>query len=262
MKQIHIKCGEGDVGKIVLLPGDPARATFIGEKFLKGKHVATNREFVTYTGEYKGVKVSVTSTGIGGPSAAIATEELLNIGAKVLIRVGTCGGGLKKEIKQGSIIIPTAAIRHEGTTKEYVPLEWPAVADFDIVTILRATARKLKFPHFVGLDRTHDAFYGQKENWKYIGSLYNDPRMKNWDVPLVSSEMECSVIFLIALLRGVKAGAVLAVDSDPEPIEDIVNGKLIFTTPNKKWDDELAKIAVEREIITVLESVGELNKLV
>src|SRR5690349_6368546 len=122
--QTHVPCSPKDISGIVLLPGDPGRAKYISDTyFMNGKLVASYREFVTYTGFYKGMKITTTSTGIGSPSTAIAVEELVTMGAKVLLRVGTCGGALKKEITAGSLIIPYATIREEGTTKEYLPPE-------------------------------------------------------------------------------------------------------------------------------------------
>jgi len=132
MKQPHIKCKEGDVAKYVLLPGDPGRIEKIIKYWDEAKKIAFNREFLTYTGKYKGIEVSATSTGIGGPSTAIAVEELVNIGAKVLIRVGTCGS-LREVIKIGDIIIPIAAMKQDGTSKDYLPVEFPAVADLEVI---------------------------------------------------------------------------------------------------------------------------------
>lgn len=259
-QQPHLLCGKNDIGQAVLLPGDPARATLIAKKYLvDGKLAAKNREFVTYTGFYKGIKVSVTSTGIGSPSTAIAVEELINLGAKVLIRVGTCGGALKKEIKAGSIIIPTAAIREEGTTKEYLPPEFPAVADYRVVTALEESAREKKFPYFVGINRTHDAFYGQAKNVKNWGSPYLDPRMKNWKYPLLSSEMECAPVFLISFIRGIMAGAVLAVNYTPEPLDEIVKGVKKFSTPGTHLVTKEAKASIDRAIITALLAIEKLK---
>lgn len=260
--QAHVPCSPKDVAEIVLLPGDPARSQMIGENYLeKGRLVASYREFVTYTGYYKGVKISVTSTGIGSPSTAIAVEELINIGAKVLIRVGTCGGALKKEIKPGSIIIPTAAIREEGTTKEYLPPEFPAVADIDVITALIQSAETLKFKYYMGINRTHDAFYGQSQNIKKWGSIYTNPRMKNWKYPLISSEMECAPLFLIGTLRGVKTGAILAVNANPEPLKEIMEGKFKFDVPASKINTDEAKASVDRAILTALEASLLLNKM-
>lgn len=259
-KQPHILCAKNDIGKVVLLPGDPARAKLIGEKyFQKSRFIAQYREFLTYTGFYKGIKVSVTSTGIGSPSTAIVVEELINLGVKVLIRVGTCGGALKNYIKVGSIIIPTASIREEGTTREYLPPEFPAVADYRVVTALEESAKEQNFPYFIGINRTHDAFYGQSRNIKQWGSLYLDPRMKNWKYPLLSSEMECSPIFLISTLRGILAGSVLAVNYTPEPLNKIVKGEKKFAAPGTHLTTIEAKTSVDRAIKTALEAVKKLK---
>lgn len=259
--QPHILCSEKDVSKFALLPGDPARAEFIGTNYLKNsKKIAQNREFTTYTGFYQGTKVTVTSTGIGCPSTAIVVEELINIGAKILIRVGTCGGALKKEIKPGSIIIPTASIREEGTTREYLPPEFPAVADYKVIATLEKAAKKLEYKYYIGINRTHDAFYGQAKNIKNWGSPYLDPRMKRWKYPFISSEMECSALFIIACLRGIRAGAVLAVNSYPEPLKEIALGKEKFSVPKTKIDTQEAKKSIDRTIKTALEAVIILSK--
>lgn len=253
--QTHIPCSKKEVADIFLLPGDPARAKFISEKYLeKGKLLGTYREFSSYCGYYKGQKITVTSTGIGSPSTAIVAEEAINLGAKVLIRVGTCGGALKREIKAGSIIIPTASIREEGTTKEYLPPEFPAVADYQVVDALVKSAEKLNYKYFAGINRTHDAFYGQSTNIKKWGSIYSNKRMKNWEYPLISSEMECAPLFLIGTLRGVKTGAVLAVNANPEPLKEIIEGTFRFDTPASKIFTSEAKKSIERAIITALEA--------
>ena len=244
------------------MPGDPARAKLIGEKyFKKGRLVSSYREFVTYTGYYKGVQITVTSTGIGSPSTALAAEEAINLGAKLIIRVGTCGGALKKEIKPGSLIIPTATIREEGTTKEYLPAEFPAIADIDVIQALSESARNLNIRSYKGINRTHDAFYGQSENIKKWGSIYKNPRMKDWAYPLLSSEMECAPLFLIGLLRGIKTGAVLAVNANPEPLKEIMLGKFNFNYPASKIQTAEANKSVDRAIRTALEASLLLNKM-
>lgn len=261
--QLHIPCLKRDVSKIFLMPGDPGRSKLIGEKyFSNGKLVASYREFVTYTGCYKGLKMTVTSTGIGSPSTAIAVEEAINLGAKVIIRVGTCGGALKKEIKPGSIIIPTASIREEGTTKEYLPLEFPAIADIDVVQKLSESAKNLGLRYYVGINRTHDAFYGQSKNIKQWGSIYLNKRMKNWTYPLLSSEMECAPLFLIGLLRGIKTGAVLAVNANPEPLKEIMENKFLFDVPDSKINTTEAKASIDRAIKTALEASLTLSKMI
>jgi uridine phosphorylase len=261
MIQPHILTQRKDIAANVLLPGDPGRAQYIAKKFLDTpKFIAQNREFVTYTGMYKGIPITVTSTGIGCPSTAIAVEELINCGAQTLIRVGTCGGALKKDITPGSIIIPTASIREEGTTKEYIPAEFPAVADYKIVSALADAAQQRKYRFRVGINRTHDAFYGQAKNIKAWGSPYLDPRMSSWAYPLLSSEMESSALFIISMMRGVQAGAVLAVNSYPEPLKEIVQGKKSFVTPKTNIETDEAKKSIDRTIITALTAIKMMKK--
>lgn len=254
--QPHIICSAKDISAYVLLSGDPARVIYIGEKYLKrSKKIAQNREFTTYTGFYQGRKITVTSTGIGCPSTAIAVEELINAGAKILIRVGTCGGALRKDIKVGSIIIPTAAIREEGTTKEYLPPEFPAVADYSVIQALEKSAQNKNYPYYIGINRTHDAFYGQAKNLKNWGSPFLDPRMKSWEYPVLSSEMECSALFIISLMRGVKSGAILAVNYPPEPLKEIIQGKYKFTTPGTHLTNKEARNSIDRAIKTALDAL-------
>ena len=141
-KQYHIQVGEGDVGKYVIMPGDPKRCEKIARYLDQAELIADSREYVTYTGYLDGIKVSVTSTGIGGPSAAIALEELVMAGADTFIRIGTCGG-MQTEVKSGDIVIASGAIRMEGTSREYAPIEFPAVPDIGIVNALTDAAKKL-----------------------------------------------------------------------------------------------------------------------
>lgn len=162
-EQYHIGLKEGDVGKYVLLPGDPKRCKKIAEFFDDAKLVADSREFMTYTGFLNGEKVSVTSTGIGGASAAIALEELVNVGAETFIRVGTCGG-IDVDVKGGDIVIATGAIRMEGTSKEYAPIEFPAVANIDVTNALVEASKRLGYNSFAGVVQCKDSFYGQHDS--------------------------------------------------------------------------------------------------
>ena len=148
-RQYHIQVAPGEVGKYVILPGDPKRCKKIAEHLDDAKLVADSREFVTYTGTLNGVKVSVTSTGIGGPSAAIALEELVKAGADTFIRVGT-SGGIDLSVKSGDLVIATGAVRMEGTSKEYAPIEYPAVADIEVVNALIGAAKRCAFPIMPG----------------------------------------------------------------------------------------------------------------
>ena len=149
-RQYHTGVGPQDIGKYVILPGDPKRCEKSAIHFEDAKLVADSREFVTYTGYLEGEKVSVTSTGIGGPSASIAMEELVQCGADTFVRVGTCGG-IDLDVKGGDIVIATGAVRMEGTSREYAPIEYPAVADLEVANALVAAAKELGFNYHTGV---------------------------------------------------------------------------------------------------------------
>ena len=159
-KQYHIQVGKGDVGRYVILPGDPKRCAKIAQYFENPKLIADSREYVTYSGYLEGEMVSVTSTGIGGPSASIAMEELVKAGADTFLRIGTCGG-MQEEVKSGDIVIATGAVRMEGCSKEYAPIEFPAVADFDVINVLRQAAKEKACTFHTGIVQCKDSFYGQ-----------------------------------------------------------------------------------------------------
>ena len=251
MLQPHIKCSTGDVAEIVLLPGDPARAKKIAAYFDNPREVAFNREFLTITGTYHGVPISVTSTGIGGASASIAVEELANIGAKTFIRVGTCGA-LRKGIDVGDIIIPYAATRSEGTTREYLPVEFPAVVNFEVFSKLVEAAKKEKARYHTGVNRSHDAFYENISNMLKWAEIYKDPRFKPENMPLISSEMEAGPVFITAMVRGLRAGALMVVNT-VEPLDEIAkNPDLIYQLDEAKDTtdnvDTAIKIALEAAV--------------
>ena len=209
--QYHIGLKEGDVGEYVILPGDPKRCEKIAAYFDDAKLVADRREFTTYTGYLNGVKVSVTSTGIGGPSAAIALEELVKVGAKKFIRVGTCGG-MDLNVKSGDLVIATGAIRMEGTTKEYAPIEFPAVADYEIVTSLINAAKKLNQNYHIGVVQCKDSFYGQHSPNLMPVNYELENKWNAWlKLGCLASEMESAAIYTAAAALGCKAGCVLHV---------------------------------------------------
>ncbi len=203
--QKHIRCKQGDVSEYVLIPGDPARAKRIAEKFDTFEKIAENREYVVYTGVKDGIKLTVCSTGIGGASTAIAMEELSKIGAHTFIRVGSAGGR-KKNIPVGSVVIVNAAVRGEGTSKEYLPAIYPAVADFNVTNaLLKAGNEYLKDEEcFVGVSLTRDAYYVQNKT-------LNEELL---DTNVAVSEMECATVFIVAAKRGLKAGALVGTDSN------------------------------------------------
>lgn len=214
--QYHIGLRKGDVGKYVILPGDPKRCEKIARHFDDAKLIADSREYVTYTGYLDGVKVSVTSTGIGGPSASIALEELVRVGADTFLRVGTCGG-MQTDIMGGDLIIATGAIRMEGTSKEYAPIEFPAVANLEITNALVQAAKDLNKKYHVGIVQCKDAFYGQHE-----------PETKPVDYELVNkwnawvrlgckaSEMESAALFVVGDYLRVRVGSSFLVVANQE----------------------------------------------
>jgi uridine phosphorylase len=222
-KQYHIQLERGDVGKYVLLPGDPGRCEPISRLFDNPKHVATNREYVTYTGTLDGVPVSVTSTGIGCPSAAIALEELVRCGADTFIRVGT-SGHIQKDIRSGELAIISAAIRDEGTSRHYMPIEFPAIADIDVVLALQAAAKKTGAVHRTGITQSKDSFYGQHEPERMGVAKDLLERWKAWEIGgALCSEMEASALFVIASMLRVRAGGVMMVHAkEPMPPLDIL----------------------------------------
>lgn len=214
--QYHIGLKEGDAGKYVILPGDPKRCVKIAQYLDDAKLVADRREFVTYTGYLDGEKVSVTSTGIGGPSASIAMEELVKVGAEVFIRVGTCGG-MSLDVQGGDVVIATGAIRMEGTSKEYAPIEFPAVADLDITNALVNAAKNLGYTYHTGIVQCKDSFYGQHnaENMPVSYELQN--KWEAWKrLGCLASEMESAALFVVASYLKVKVGSVFLTVANQE----------------------------------------------
>lgn len=209
-RQFHIKAKKGEVGKYVLLPGDPGRVPEIAGLLDEARLISRNREFVLYTGRIDGEPVSVCSTGIGGPSAAIAVEELIKCGADTFIRVGT-SGGIRADVTGGDICVATAAVRSEGTSREYLPDGYPAAADFEVVSALVKSVGEL-YPGKcrTGVVHSKDSFYGEVEPQE---SPVGDKLLKNWNAykkcGCIASEMECAAIFSVGLSKGVRCGAVL-----------------------------------------------------
>ena len=206
-RQFHINCKAGDVGRYCLLPGDPGRCEKIARYFDNPAHVMTNREYVTYTGTLLGEKVSVTSTGIGGPSTAIAVEELHKCGADTFIRTGTCGG-IDVNVQSGDIVVATGAVRFEHTSLEYAPLEFPAVADFGIVDCLVRATKALGYPLHTGIVQCKDSFYGQHD--PAASPVYYELQQKweSWKrLGVKASEMESAALFVVAPLWAAAAAA-------------------------------------------------------
>lgn len=206
-RQYHIQVAKGEVGRYVIMPGDPKRCAKIAQYFDNPVLIADNREYVTYTGTLDGVKVSVTSTGIGGPSASIAMEELYKCGADTFVRIGTCGG-MQTEIKSGDIVIATGAIRMEGTSREYAPIEYPAVADLDVTNALVAAAKELGHTYHAGVVQCKDAFYGQHEPQRMPVSYELLNKWEAWKrMGCKASEMESAALFIAASHLRVRCGS-------------------------------------------------------
>ena len=238
-KQYHIQVGKGEVGRYVILPGDPKRCAKIAAYFDEPKLIADSREYVTYTGKLDGVPVSVTSTGIGGPSASIAMEELYRCGADTFIRVGTCGG-MQLDVKSGDTVIATGAIRMEGTSKEYAPVEFPAVANLDVTNALVQSAKELKQPCHVGVVQCKDAFYGQHEPETKAVGYELTAKWEAWKrLGCLASEMESAALFVVASNLGVRVGSVFLVMANQEREKEGLHNPVVHDT------DMAIRIAVE-----------------
>ena len=206
-KQFHIHCVPGDVGKYVILPGDPGRCEAIAALFDDAKHVAQNREFNIYTGTLLGEKVSVCSTGIGGPSASIAMEELHNVGADTFLRVGTCGG-IRLDVQSGDVVIATGAVRYEHTSVEYAPIEYPAVPDFGLTLALRDAALAMGCRTHLGVVQCKDSFYGQHSPQKSPVSYERLQKWESWKrLGVLASEMESAALFVAAAALGCRCAS-------------------------------------------------------
>jgi uridine phosphorylase len=213
--QYHIRCKPGDVGEVVLLPGDPGRVEPIARLLESPRLIARNREYTTYTGSLDGRAVSVCSTGIGSPSTAIAVEELAAIGATTFIRVGTTGS-IQKDVHFSDLVIATAAVRDEGTTPSYVPMSYPAVADFELLSALVAAARTANQRAHAGIVRSHDALYADLHATHMPRREELEGALKIWHrARVICNDMESSTIFVICALRNLRGGSVLTVVNEP-----------------------------------------------
>ena len=205
--QFHIRCKEGDVGRYVFLPGDPGRCEAIARYFEDPVHIGMNREYNIYTGKLLGEKVSVCSTGIGGPSASIAMEELAAIGADTFLRLGTCGG-IAMDVMPGDVVVATGAIRYEHTSLEYAPLEFPAVPDFDLTAALKKAGEDLGYRTHLGVVQCKDSFYGQHAPEKSPVSYELLQKWESWKrLGVKASEMESAALFVVASALGLRCGS-------------------------------------------------------
>ena len=206
-KQFHIACAQGDIGRYCILPGDPGRVPAIAALFDDAKQIAYNRELNVWTGTLLGEKVTACSTGIGGPSASIAMEELHKCGADTFIRTGTCGG-IDLNVQSGDVVVATGAIRYEHTSREYAPIEFPAVADFQVTNALVEATKKLGFPLHTGIVQCKDSFYGQHD--PAASPVYYELQQKweSWKrLGVKASEMESAALFVEAAALGCRCGS-------------------------------------------------------
>jgi uridine phosphorylase len=238
--QPHIMCGVGDVADYVLLPGDPKRVERIASFFDEAKRVADYRGFITYTGKVDGVGITACSTGIGCPSTAIVVEELTRIGAKTLIRVGTTGA-LQPDIDVGDIVVATAAVRSDGTSREYMPIEYPAVADFDVISALLTASKDSSIRIHRGIIQSSDAFY-----------VASEASNKLTEGNVLSIEMESSTLFTLASIKRVKAGTILAVDGNLA--KNIKKGEFEGDAKTGELDTRVQR-AIDEEIKIAIKAV-------
>ena len=218
VKHLPIKFGE--VARYVIVPGDPNRVPVIAESLENVINQGQNREFNAYKGTHSGIEVSVVSTGIGCPSTAIAVEELSYIGAEVFIRIGT-SGSVDKSAKKGDIFIATAAVRDDGTSKQYIPIEFPAIASHNVVSNLIKASKNLNIDSKVGICQSKDSFFGETEPDRMPVAPYLDFKWKSWQEGGVgASEMEAATLFTLSQIKRIEAGAILAIEtSDKETIK-------------------------------------------
>mgnify|MGYP003402862017 FL=1 len=238
-KQYHTGVGPDDIGKYIIMPGDPKRCVKIAEYFDDAKLVSDVREYVTYTGTLLGEKVSVTSTGIGGPSASIAIEELSKCGAHTFIRVGTCGG-MQEDVMGGDIVIATGAVRMEGTSKEYAPIEYPAVSDVNCLNALINSANELGIKNHVGVVQCKDSFFGQHEPEVMPVNYELENKWQAWlRMGCLASEMESAALFIVGQFLGVRVGSCFLVVANQERAKKGLPNKQAHDT------DMAIKVSVE-----------------
>ncbi|OQB13358.1 MAG: Uridine phosphorylase [Firmicutes bacterium ADurb.Bin193] len=243
-KLYHIGLSEDIQAKYALLPGNPGRVEAIARHLESYEKIDSNREYLTYRGLLCGESILVTSTGIGGASSAIAVEELYTLGVRNFIRIGTCGG-MQPQVEGGDIVIATAAVRAEGTSREYVPIEYPAVSDFEVTAALASAAKKLNKPYHTGVVQSKDSFYGQHSPERMPVGYELESKWRAWiKAGCLASEMECAAIYTVAGVLGAKSGAVLSVVWNQE--------RERLKLPNPEVHDAESAIAVAIDALKIL----------
>ena len=247
-KQFHIACAQGDIGRYCILPGDPGRVPAIAALFDDAKQIAYNREFNVWTGTLLGEKVTACSTGIGGPSASIAMEELHKCGADTFIRTGTCGG-IDLNVQSGDVVVATGAIRYEHTSREYAPIEFPAVADFQVTNALVEATKKLGLPLHTGIVQCKDSFYGQHD--PAASPVYYELQQKweSWKrLGVKASEMESAALFVVAGALGCRCGSCFHVVWNQEREAAGLDQKMSEdTTSSVRVSVEALKLLIEED---------------
>lgn len=244
-EQYHIRCRRGDIGPVVLVPGDQERVSRIAEHLENARKVAENRGMITYTGRFNGVTVSATSTGMGGPSAAIAYEELINVGAQVLVRVGSVAA-LRPEIEPGDLSVPFGCIRDDGASNYYVPPNYPAVPEPGLYAELVRHARESGTPFWQGINWTHSAFYARSKEYflQWAGKQ------------VVTMEMEAATLMTVATLRGVSSAFIGTVFENR--IRQASREKLDLSVPS--YTLPAVKAGVAASILIALKASTEFYK--
>ena len=225
----HLKLKKGDVGRYVIMPGDPKRCVKIAKRFDDAKLIADYREYATYTGYINGVKVSATSHGIGGPSTAIALEELIKVGADTFIRVGTCGG-MNIDVLPGDVVIVNGAVKGGGTMDNYIPKEFPCVPNIDVLEAMIEGADKIKTRTHVGVVQCKDAFYAQHAP---ESMAVDKELLYKWDSYIkagcLASEMESATLFAVGAAKNVRTGAAMLVLHNQERVKNNINDPKDYT---------------------------------
>lgn len=244
MRMPHINLDENIGCSRVILPGDPKRAERVAEHLDNVEDLGMNREYRALKGTYKGVPVLSMSTGMGGPSTAIAVEELYKLGFKALIRIGSAGG-LKGSLKKGDLVIVTGAIRDDGTSLTYVEPQYPAISDFSLTCILKIKAAELGYRHSLGIVRSHDALYSDR----------NPDLYSKWGAtPALASDMETATLLTVASLRGLKAASILNVVA-------VHDSDIAASIGEYNDGNETAMSGETREIILALEALAALQEV-
>ncbi|NLP46454.1 MAG: uridine phosphorylase [Epulopiscium sp.] len=250
-RSYHIGLNDSHGAKYAILPGDPGRVEKIARYLENPKYLNTNREYTTWIGELEGEKVLVMSTGMGGPSTAIGVEELFMTGVNTFIRIGTCGG-MQLQIKSGDIVVANGAIRVEGTSKEYVPIEYPAISNFEVTTALVHACKKLNKTFHTGVVHCKDSFYGQHNPNRMPVSYQLNNQWDAWmKAGCLASEMESAALFTVSSVLGARAGCVLSVIWNQErEKQGLENSKNYDTSDGIRIAIEAIRLLIKNEKIS------------